>query len=170
MLLPFLLLGIIPSLLSSIALLFLFLYVALYRAPFITRRTSLGRSAVVVVLGDVGRSPRMCYHIESLADEGWKVSVVGYGGSKLPAGIQRNSVRFLRMEEAPRWIARLSQPAFVAVAPFKLLWQSTALFWKVAMVVQPPPEVIIVQVGISICTTVVNIQYQRPALTSSALW
>ncbi|CAO1613367.1 unnamed protein product [Parajaminaea phylloscopi] len=145
MLLHLLLFVVIPSLLSCIALLFLFLYVALYRASSITRRTSLGRSAVVVVLGDVGRSPRMCYHIESLADQGWRVSVVGYGGSSLPPSIQRSSVRFLRMEEVPQWIGRLPRLAFVAVAPFKLLWQSAALFWKVAMVVQPPPEIILVQ-------------------------
>ena len=32
----------------------------------------------VVVLGDVGRSPRMCYHAESLAARGHAVDVVGY--------------------------------------------------------------------------------------------
>lgn len=56
------------------------LWVALYRAPETTSRSSLGRSAAVVVLGDVGRSPRMCYHVESLANEGWKVAIVGYKG------------------------------------------------------------------------------------------
>ena len=32
----------------------------------------------VVVLGDVARSPRMCYHAESLAARGHAVDVVGY--------------------------------------------------------------------------------------------
>lgn len=164
MLIPFLLFLLIPALLWSIALLFLFLYIALYRAPCITRRTSLGRSAVVVVLGDVGRSPRMCYHVESLADQGWKVSVVGYGGSKLPTSIQRSSVRFLRLEEFPHWISQLPRLAFIVVAPFKLLWQSTTLFWKVAMVVQPPPEVIIVQVSIDFIRRVRNSKHSRVCL------
>lgn len=144
----------IPSVLVAIALLFLFLYIALYRAPSITRRTSLRRSAAVVVLGDVGRSPRMCYHVESLADQGWKVSVVGYGGTQLPSSIQRSSVRLLKLREVPKWIANLPRLAFVLVAPFKLLWQSVGLFWNVAMLVSPPPEVIIVQVSdrdVAIC-------------------
>ncbi|CAO1623639.1 unnamed protein product [Jaminaea pallidilutea] len=135
----------IPSVLLLSALAFLFLYIAVYRAPSITSRSSLGRSAAVVVLGDVGRSPRMCYHVESLADEGWKVSIIGYGGSKLPSSIQRSSVKFQKMREVPSWIAKLPRLAFVVVAPFKLFWQSAALFWNVALVVQPPPEVIFVQ-------------------------
>ena len=32
----------------------------------------------VVVLGDVARSPRMCYHAESLAARGHAVDIVGY--------------------------------------------------------------------------------------------
>lgn len=70
----------ILSLLSLLALLFLFLWITLSRAPSTTRKSSLGRSAAVVVLGDVGRSPRMCYHVQSLAEDGWRVSVLGYPG------------------------------------------------------------------------------------------
>ena len=36
----------------------------------------------VVVLGDVGRSPRMQYHMLSLVNTGHQVDVVGYGGSR----------------------------------------------------------------------------------------
>jgi len=38
-----------------------------------------GRVAVVV-LGDIGRSPRMQYHALSLCREGYHVDIVGYGG------------------------------------------------------------------------------------------
>jgi beta-1,4-mannosyltransferase len=38
------------------------------------------RSATVLVLGDIGRSPRMMYHSESLARNGWDTYFVGYGG------------------------------------------------------------------------------------------
>ena len=34
----------------------------------------------VVVLGDVGRSPRMQYHCLSLVQLNYKVDVIGYGG------------------------------------------------------------------------------------------
>jgi beta-1,4-mannosyltransferase len=35
----------------------------------------------VVVLGDIGRSPRMRYHATSLADSGCTVDLIGYKGS-----------------------------------------------------------------------------------------
>ena len=44
------------------------------------RRGSGKRRVCIVVLGDIGRSPRMQYHALSLAKEGWQVDLVGYGG------------------------------------------------------------------------------------------
>jgi beta-1,4-mannosyltransferase len=38
------------------------------------------RSVAVLVLGDVGRSPRMMYHAESFAKSGFETFVVGYEG------------------------------------------------------------------------------------------
>jgi beta-1,4-mannosyltransferase len=39
-----------------------------------------GRSVQVVVLGDIGRSPRMQYHAISLAKHGARVYLIGYRG------------------------------------------------------------------------------------------
>jgi beta-1,4-mannosyltransferase len=39
-----------------------------------------GRSVQVVVLGDIGRSPRMQYHALSIAKHGAKVFLIGYQG------------------------------------------------------------------------------------------
>ncbi len=39
------------------------------------------KRASVIVLGDIGRSPRMCNHAVSLADEGWSVDLIGYAES-----------------------------------------------------------------------------------------
>lgn len=39
------------------------------------------RSAVVLVLGDIGRSPRMMYHSQSLAQHDIETFVVGYRGN-----------------------------------------------------------------------------------------
>jgi voltage-gated potassium channel Kch len=38
------------------------------------------RSAAVVVLGDIGRSPRIMYHAQSFALNGFETYVVGYEG------------------------------------------------------------------------------------------
>ena len=43
-----------------------------------------GTNAVcIVVLGDLGRSPRMLYHSLSFAKEGFHVDLVGYGGKTM---------------------------------------------------------------------------------------
>lgn len=45
-----------------------------------TSTTSSPFHVVVIVLGDLGRSPRMQYHANSLLAEGHTVSLVGYTG------------------------------------------------------------------------------------------
>ena len=42
---------------------------------------STKKRACVVVLGDIGRSPRMQYHALSLSKVGYNVDLVGYSGS-----------------------------------------------------------------------------------------
>lgn len=39
------------------------------------------RSVVVVVLGDIGRSPRMMYHSQSFAQNDFETFIVGYRGT-----------------------------------------------------------------------------------------
>jgi beta-1,4-mannosyltransferase len=46
------------------------------------------KSATVLVLGDLGRSPRMLNHAWSLAKHGCDVDLVGYSGATLPADIR----------------------------------------------------------------------------------
>jgi beta-1,4-mannosyltransferase len=42
--------------------------------------TKLGEQVQIVVLGDIGRSPRMQYHALSIAKHGGKVFLIGYQG------------------------------------------------------------------------------------------
>lgn len=38
------------------------------------------RSVAILVLGDIGRSPRMMYHAQSFAENGFLTDLIGYGG------------------------------------------------------------------------------------------
>jgi beta-1,4-mannosyltransferase len=38
------------------------------------------RFVAVLVLGDIGRSPRMMYHAQSFADNDFQTHIIGYGG------------------------------------------------------------------------------------------
>ncbi|VDK86226.1 unnamed protein product [Litomosoides sigmodontis] len=50
-----------------------------------------GKNATLVVIGDIGRSPRMCYHAKSLADKNYRVQIVGYTDSAIHQCIQQHS-------------------------------------------------------------------------------
>lgn len=39
------------------------------------------RSVAILVLGDIGRSPRMMYHAQSFAENEFVTYVIGYGGA-----------------------------------------------------------------------------------------
>jgi hypothetical protein len=41
------------------------------------------RSVAILVLGDIGRSPRMMYHAQSFAENGFVTHLIGYGGAIL---------------------------------------------------------------------------------------
>lgn len=45
------------------------------------QRSPARRSAAILVLGDIGRSPRMMYHAHSLSQSGFETYVVGFEGT-----------------------------------------------------------------------------------------
>jgi beta-1,4-mannosyltransferase len=50
---------------------------------YVRSKPSRHRTAIVLVLGDIGRSPRMMYHTESLAKHGYETTMIGYGGRSI---------------------------------------------------------------------------------------
>ncbi|KAJ0403144.1 hypothetical protein ATCC90586_005572 [Pythium insidiosum] len=87
------------------------------------------RHAVVMVLGDVGRSPRMQYHALSLArmDPTLRVSLVGYEGERcVPELYELSNVRFLTFTPL---MQRVPRSLFVFLAPVKVLLQLLQLLW-----------------------------------------
>ncbi|XP_078481251.1 chitobiosyldiphosphodolichol beta-mannosyltransferase [Ciona intestinalis] len=95
----------------------------------------------VVVLGDVGRSPRMSYHSVSLASHGFDVTLVGYAGSvPHPLVLESKNIRLQFVKEAH--VTR-GMPRIFAYF-YKVVTQSVYLLWT--MVVQvSATEYILVQ-------------------------
>ncbi|KAL5805051.1 hypothetical protein ACOSQ3_031851 [Xanthoceras sorbifolium] len=111
---------------------------------------SRGR-ACVVVLGDIGRSPRMQYHALSLARQmSLEVDVVAYGGSEPHAAvIEHPSIHIHTMTQWPtfsRGLPKILRPILLLLKPliqlFMLLW---FLCVKISspdvFIVQNPPSV-----------------------------
>jgi beta-1,4-mannosyltransferase len=132
---------------------------------------------VVVVLGDLGRSPRMQYHTLSLLQQGHKVHFVGYTGEHLIDALTKYShngqltvVRFPSMKIMLHEVGAKSIFRFLTW-PLYLLWRivsltcllSHALLFRVSreiavdcLLVQNPPAVPLLMVAVAYCRFFTN--------------
>ncbi|KAJ1734666.1 mannosyltransferase, partial [Coemansia biformis] len=104
----------------------------------------MGKRVAVVVLGDIGRSPRMQYHALSLARSGHQVDFVGYGGSRPMEDVLREQNIALRHMHVPRLLATAPRALFLVTAPLKVAFQTLLLLWMLVFVIARP-DVILVQ-------------------------
>lgn len=113
---------------------FLFISTLLFR---VRKKT---KTVCIVVLGDIGRSPRMQYHAKSLVEEGYKVNFVGYSGTSAIASLQDNgSVSFTYLKE---WSNLLPLPSFVNYL-LKAIFYAIQLF--VVLFIRQNPSHFLVQ-------------------------
>ena len=107
-------------------------------------------SVQLVVLGDIGRSPRMQYHALSIAPRGGKVNIVGYVDSDIHPDIQAS--RFITVTPIrpfPKRLQTNNKLLFLLLAPLKVLWQTWFLYHALGyrseptrwMLVQNPPSI-----------------------------
>ena len=56
--------------------------VLIYALSWLLRKNDgiYARSVAILVLGDIGRSPRMMYHAESFAEAQFRTYLIGYAG------------------------------------------------------------------------------------------
>lgn len=89
---------------------------------------------VVVVLGDLGRSPRMQYHCMSMLDAGHEVTFVGYTGEELIPELQHS--RRLHLVRLTPW----DLSSFRAVTPLYFALRILSLFFHLlyALIFQTP--------------------------------
>jgi len=101
--------------------------------------------AAVVVVGDLGRSPRMQYHAHALAANDAAVDLIGYEGAALPRLITNQPRITVHRLAEPR-LRRRAGPSITLYALFAIvdgvlsayrLWRT---LWKI-----PRPDVILVQ-------------------------
>ena len=108
----------------------------------------------VLVLGDVGRSPRMQYHALSLANmsEGTRVTLVGYEGENCFSSVREHPR--VRTQLFKPFAARLPRKLFLLLAPIKVAIQLLQLLW-ILLVCIPRPAVLLLQNPPSIPTLMV---------------
>eukprot|EP00250_Pteridium_aquilinum_P018663 c24156_g1_i1 orf=83-1519(+) len=100
--------------------------------------------AAVVVLGDLGRSPRMQYHSLSLASQAnLEVDVIAYAGSEPHPDLVRNPRIHLHLMNSPlpKGLPRI---LYLVVLPLKLLVQTVTLVWILLFRI-PAPDFYLIQ-------------------------
>jgi len=115
------------------------------------------KRVAVLVLGDIGRSPRMQNHAVSLAKAGWDVDLVGFKGKSLPQKIlmigaelfadvlelkEQIVIRYL--PSPPKLLTRGGIALFLILGPLKVIFQIFSMF--IFLLRLPQPSCILVQV------------------------
>ncbi|KLU87070.1 chitobiosyldiphosphodolichol beta-mannosyltransferase, partial [Magnaporthiopsis poae ATCC 64411] len=101
-------------------------------------------SVQVLVLGDIGRSPRMQYHAMSIAKHGGRVDLIGYQETTPhPALLGHHKVKIHSLDLPPRVLRSKSIP-FIISGPLKVIWQVFTLV-HVLGYEAPPAQWLLIQ-------------------------
>ncbi|KAK3987557.1 beta-1,4-mannosyltransferase [Cladorrhinum sp. PSN332] len=110
-------------------------------------------SVQILVLGDIGRSPRMTYHALSVAKHGGKVNLIGYlETSPHPSLIANPNITITPLPTPP---PRPKSIPFIIFAPFKVVFQVLHLT-HLLLYSLPPSKFLLVQNPPSIPTLAVT--------------
>ncbi|KAL1672976.1 glycosyltransferase family 33 protein [Schizophyllum commune] len=130
---------------AGLAILLLILtYLAWKTVAFLRPRNQHSlRSVAILVLGDIGRSPRMMYHAQSFAECDFVTDVIGYNGSKVIPSLERlPKVQLHHLAEPPSWLRHFP---FIITAPFKIFHQILTILVVLIVDIEEAPEFLLVQ-------------------------
>ena len=140
---------------STLVVLFL-----LVRPSQRARRPQSPLSLQILVVGDIGRSPRMQYHALSLAKHGCSVQLIGYSESDpVPELVQYSNVIIVSLAQFPSYLQTEHKLLFLLLGPLKVAFQVGSLFATLAyatrpadwLVVQNPPSIPTLLVASVVC-------------------
>lgn len=119
------------------------LLTALYVFRHVARRPHRKNVVLILVLGDIGRSPRMMYHAASFARHDWETVLVGYLDTPLmPALLETPHIHPIGIASPPRLVMRLP---WILRAPIRTAYQLLWVIYAVVFILPVHPEIIMVQ-------------------------
>ncbi|KAL3480864.1 glycosyl transferases group 1-domain-containing protein [Aspergillus californicus] len=117
-------------------------------------------SIQILVLGDIGRSPRMQYHALSIASGGGQVEIIGYHESEVHPDISCDpKISIVPIPPHPSCLQTSNKLLFLLFGPLKVLFQVISLWWILAyrtrpakwLLVQNPPSIPTLAIASIVC-------------------
>ncbi|KAL2005579.1 hypothetical protein VTN00DRAFT_10072 [Thermoascus crustaceus] len=117
-------------------------------------------SVQILVLGDIGRSPRMQYHALSIAKRGGRVDIIGYQESDAhPDIVSDPRVSIVPLPPHPAFLQTSNKILFLLFGPLKVLFQIFCLWDCLAyrttpakwLLIQNPPSIPTLAVASLVC-------------------
>ncbi|PWY75330.1 beta-1,4-mannosyltransferase [Aspergillus sclerotioniger CBS 115572] len=114
----------------------------------------------ILVLGDIGRSPRMQYHALSVARNGGQVDMIGYHESDVHPEISSHPrISIVTLPPHPTCLQTSNKLLFLLYGPLKVLFQVGCLLWILAyrtkpakwLLVQNPPSIPTLAIASLVC-------------------
>ncbi|KAL4952271.1 glycosyl transferases group 1-domain-containing protein [Aspergillus filifer] len=148
---------------STVVTLFIFMLPSQYKPK---RRENNNASdepkttAQVLVLGDIGRSPRMQYHALSIARGGGQVEIIGYNESEVHPDIAAHPrISIVPIPPHPLALQTSNKVLFLLFGPLKVLFQVISVWWVLAyrtrpvkwLLVQNPPSIPTLAIASLVC-------------------
>ncbi|PYH46991.1 chitobiosyldiphosphodolichol beta-1,4 mannosyltransferase [Aspergillus saccharolyticus JOP 1030-1] len=134
-----------------------------YTASSSAQQDESGKSKATVqilVLGDIGRSPRMQYHALSVAKGGGQVDLIGYHESEVhPEIVSHPRISIVALPPHPNCLQTSNKLLFLLFGPLKVLFQIGCLWWILAyrtkpaqwLLVQNPPSIPTLAISSLVC-------------------
>ena len=139
-----------------------------------TSKPEESMSVSILVLGDIGRSPRMQYHAISLIRKSARVQLIGFTGMSYktacslaefpdseiyPELKSSELVTIIALKPPHRALQTNNKIVFLAVAPLKVLWQAFDLYHALSyrtkatqwLLVQNPPAIPVLAIACFTC-------------------